>query len=294
MKLERSFIAIRQRTVLEMLDLALPVIRVHFWNLVAVALIGVAPFVIFNAVVLRWMLVDYNFELYRSLYSWVMMLLVINQMPAATIMVSHYLGQVMFIERPSVRDTLFRVSRRWLPLCWLHGIIGQIGPVMLLSLVLGQADDVGAVVVFLVIAVLLGILIRGLRPFVSEIITLEQTPWKQQPNDSKLGFSSRSHMLHSSAAADHLGGLFMRGWFAGLMALSMYSAGHWTSKNLGLGLELPDWMVAVLWPLALWTTAVFFAVVRFLAYINARINQEGWDVEIKVRAEAQKLISITK
>lgn len=294
MRLERSFIAIRQRTVLELLDLALPVLRIHSWNLLAVALVGIAPFAIFNAIVLRWMLLDYNFDVYRPLYGWVMMLLVINQAPAATTMVSHYLGQVMFIERPSVRDTVATVSRRWMPLCWLHGVIGQIAPVVCLSIVLWQSEVVETVVVFLVMAVLLGVLIRGLRPFVSEVITLEQTPWNKRGNLSKLSFSARSHMLHSTAAADHLGGMFIRGWFAGLMSLAIYCAGYWTAENLGLGLDSPEWSVSVIWPMALWTTAMFFGVVRFLAYINARINQEGWDVEIKVRAEAQKLLNLNK
>ena len=44
------------------------------------------------------------------------------------------------------------------------------------------------------------------------------------------------------------------------------------------------------WIAALWIIAGYAAVVRFLSYIDIRIRQEGWAVELRVRAEGQLLV----
>ena len=43
------------------------------------------------------------------------------------------------------------------------------------------------------------------------------------------------------------------------------------------------------YPLALWTVLGFFAVVRFLGYLDLRIRREGWEVELMMRAEGARL-----
>jgi hypothetical protein len=52
-------------------------------------------------------------------------------------------------------------------------------------------------------------------------------------------------------------------------------------------------IVAVWYPLVLWTVAGFFAVVRFLAYVDLRIRREGWEVELMMRAERDRLMRRT-
>ena len=42
-------------------------------------------------------------------------------------------------------------------------------------------------------------------------------------------------------------------------------------------------------PLAAWVVVGYFAVVRFLAYLDRRIRCEGWEVELLMRAEAARL-----
>ena len=42
-------------------------------------------------------------------------------------------------------------------------------------------------------------------------------------------------------------------------------------------------------PLAGWLVIGFFAIVRFLAYLDLRIRREGWEVELVMRAEAARL-----
>ena len=44
-------------------------------------------------------------------------------------------------------------------------------------------------------------------------------------------------------------------------------------------------------PAALWLIAGYMAVVRFLNYLDLRIRHEGWEVELRLRAEAVRLAS---
>ena len=42
-------------------------------------------------------------------------------------------------------------------------------------------------------------------------------------------------------------------------------------------------------PIAMWTVASYFTVVRFLSYLDLRIRREGWEVELRMRTEAARL-----
>jgi len=60
------------------------------------------------------------------------------------------------------------------------------------------------------------------------------------------------------------------------------------------GTFLNDWawrggMVHVCMPLSMWIVAGYFTVVRFLSYLDLRIRREGWEVELRVRAEAARM-----
>jgi hypothetical protein len=39
----------------------------------------------------------------------------------------------------------------------------------------------------------------------------------------------------------------------------------------------------------MWTVAGFFAVARYLSYLDLRIRREGWEVELLIRAEGDRL-----
>ena len=60
------------------------------------------------------------------------------------------------------------------------------------------------------------------------------------------------------------------------------------------GIFLDDWTIGVGMfvigaPLSMWITAGFLTVVRFLAYLDLRIRHEGWEVELRMRAEGSRL-----
>jgi hypothetical protein len=49
------------------------------------------------------------------------------------------------------------------------------------------------------------------------------------------------------------------------------------------------WQATIGLPLAMWLTAAYFAVARYLSYLDLRIRHEGWEVELRMRAEAARL-----
>ena len=50
--------------------------------------------------------------------------------------------------------------------------------------------------------------------------------------------------------------------------------------------------LSIFTPLSMWATATFLAVVRFLSYLDVRIRQEGWEVELRLRAEGARLMEL--
>ena len=56
---------------------------------------------------------------------------------------------------------------------------------------------------------------------------------------------------------------------------------------LGLEPSAAGWLVET--QLAFWIVAVYFAVVRFLSYLDGRIRNEGWEVELLLRAQRGRL-----
>ena len=62
------------------------------------------------------------------------------------------------------------------------------------------------------------------------------------------------------------------------------------------GVLFNDWqlgplMVKVGLPFAAWMVAIYFTVVRYLCYLDLRIRHEGWEVDLRLRAEAVRLSS---
>ncbi len=72
----------------------------------------------------------------------------------------------------------------------------------------------------------------------------------------------------------------------------LITAIDWTEtfllKNL-FGFE-PDWIARIIeLQVAMWLVAVYFTAVRFLGYLDQRIRNEGWEVELFLRAERDRL-----
>jgi hypothetical protein len=172
---------------------------------------------------------------------------------------------------------------------WVLGVKRLAVPTMiLLALRWGRPADVFADVFVPIMILLAMFAIRGSRPFVPEILLLEQCPIKSN-SESVITLAARSRGLHRPMAGDLGGRLISLGVvFAGLNVCVLYTL------MAIRGVLLLQWnfldlaVLLVLYPLSLWTVAGVSVVVRLLSYLDTRIRLEGWEVELAVRAEAMR------
>ena len=297
MQLDRTHVVIRLRTLSEIGDLAMVMIRRYSSSLLIGFAAGAAVWAIANALLLSWIpiqeaaygLDDEEAVAEVSRYMIWMTLLVILQAPAAGVLTTLYLGHAVFERRPtwaSVFGEAKRQFRRWM---WVLGIKRLAIPAMLLLAVRwGQPlstffDIVVPIAIFLTIAVA-----RSSRPFMPEILLLEQCPLRSD-SDSVITMARRSKSLHAPMGGE-LGGRFLAVSFVlfGLLLSVMYTL-MWAR-----GITLGQWnfmdliVLLVLFPSALWIVAGVSVLVRLLSYLDTRIRLEGWEVELAIRAEAMR------
>ena len=77
-----------------------------------------------------------------------------------------------------------------------------------------------------------------------------------------------------------IGGALVASFWLTLWTVISQLSGRWHSLETAYAWYLP---------IALWMVIGFFAVVRFLSYLDLRIRREGWEVELMLRAAATRL-----
>lgn len=257
MRLDRTRIAIRERSYPEILDLALHVIRVQAGSLVLSLAAGILPLALLNHWLLSGYLEDY-FEIdvpFRYLFF--MLGLVIVEIPLATAPATLYLGHAMFTEQPEPRRVV-RELLQSLPQLIIYQLL--LRPVFLLS--------------------------RPFWLFLNEVILLERNPMRATDG------AGRSTLQRSETL--HRGDQDPVGRRVGTLAVGSLLLGSLWGAMLFLRAVLANegWDLAsctVCFPLALWIVVGYFVVVRFLCYLDLRIRREGWQVELAMRAEAARL-----
>ena len=266
MQLDQNRIVIRERGYLDVLDLALRVIRVYAWPLAAAFAVGVVPMICLN----YWLLAGYA-EVdpdigFPPAYVWYMLLLVILEIPLATAAVTLYLGQALFTDRPRPRE----IARSF---------VGSLPQMLLYQVILRAA---------MVPLVFTWFFPFAAWPYLSEVILLERNPLRHS-RPGEMTTYRRTRALHGGYVAE----LFAR-WLGsmGIGALLFLSfwLSMWISRYILLSEE--EWdkaMYTICYPLALWLTVGYFTVVRFLAYLDLRIRREGWELELMMRAEQARL-----
>ncbi len=273
MQLDEHRIAIRERSFLDLLDLGLRVLREYAAPLAAWLAVGVLPAAAFNFLLLG------NFpsqidagQMVRYLF--LMSLLVVYEAPLALAPATLFLGQALFTQRPRWQGIL----RQWL---------GSLPQILLYQ---------GLLRIFFLF-----------RPYVNEIILLERNPVRRRGAFGKSTYA-RCRALHAGEGGEIFGRWFISLAVAALLLISLWGALLVTRAMLlssvegGLEqiaeffqdeLEIDLSIVALWYPLVLWTVAGYFAVVRFLAYVDLRIRREGWEVELVMRAERDRLMRRT-
>lgn len=263
MQLDQTRIAIRERGFSEILGLALQVTRAHLLGLTIALVVGVLPFALFN----YWLLSDWAASLWEGdseeifgLLS-VLVLLLTVEAPFATAPITLFLGQITFARKADPRTIASGLFQALPQLILLQGFWRTI---------------------------LLGILLLPYwyQPYLGELILLERNPLFGR---KRLTTMRRSRNLHSNSGGD----LFGR-WLLAILAGAVLTVVFSLSVEILL-MELGSLEVSLTYQLlivyhgVLWLVFGWMAVVRFLSYLDMRIRHEGWEVELLMRAEAQRL-----
>ena len=323
MQLDNTRIAVRERGMIDTYDLTLHVLRAFAPRLVPALLLGILPLALLNEILLwgvwepreaiDWMnpaeasLAVVMAPLMQSLqltrYSWLYLVLVYFEAPVATIFAESYLGAAVFKQEKTLWESVRDVFS------WRHraspGAKPDVGPFwafLLCQLVMrgtlvalaipllvwgGEynwfVEGMLPVLLFLPVAAL-----RAFRPYINEIIVLEKNPLWSKTAPMTVG--KRSSNLHNSAGAE-LFGQYLGSMLVAFVLMQVVFWSIWAVYSVMFGdMDLDSWIPQhILRPIALWSVVAYLGVARFLSYLDLRIRQEGWEVELLVRAEAARL-----
>jgi hypothetical protein len=303
MQLDRTRIAIRERGLLETIDLALHVTREFAGPLLVCALLAIVPLALMNYALVGWMVpTDYDGELVGFRYFWNMTVLIFLEAPLASVFVVAYLGPAVFLEERTIRQVLGDVLRQSFPLLLCQGILRGVLFAWLIYVFASREEANGFTEGFLIVVIVgWSAAMRAFRPYINEIILLEKNPLLARQGTS-ITIGKRSAHLHGPYSGD----LFIRWCGAAaigllLVGLMIYTAimalgvliTYWPvhlSKEEPFIIWNIDWfLLQVVYPACVWLVVAFLAVVRFLCYLDLRIRHEGWEVELLMRAEALRL-----
>jgi hypothetical protein len=281
MQFDKTRIAIRERDLPDILDLALAVVRIHWRELLIASIVGMVPLAALNF----WLLAKLPL-IEESDYAWYafrLTLLVLFEAPLAAAPATLVLGQAMFVERIDA----VRIIRQLADL-WPQLLVYQL---LLRALWMPQAFFWEAfhrnLTPFLVLWFLFWIVPYVMRPYLNEVILLERNPLSSQ--GGAFSTRKRAKILHDRYHGDlftrMLGCAVIGVGLTGVFWLASWYVRGFFSHDYSLDQTLFTIHLSV----ALWLTAAFFNVVRFLSYLDLRIRREGWEVELVIRAEAERL-----
>ncbi|NQU24140.1 MAG: hypothetical protein HQ567_22890 [Candidatus Nealsonbacteria bacterium] len=275
MQLDHNRIAIRERSYIEVLDLALRVMRKCGWPLAAALAVGVVPTACFNAWLLSGYIADYPplelpfppFEFDIPLtYLWYMFWLVIFEAALATAPATLFLGESLFMEKPQLKQ----IARR---------LLGSLPQLIVYQLILRA---------ILVVMVFTWFVLYAAWPYLNEVILLERNPMRRN-RQGRMSTYRRTVTFHAGYTAD-LFGRWLGSLLIGILLFVCFWGAMMISRHLFFSEEyLEKTSYTIFYPLALWLVVSYFTVVRFLGYLDLRIRREGWEVELMMRAEQTRL-----
>jgi hypothetical protein len=263
MTYDRTLIVIRERSFLDLLDLALLVVRDRPVVLGLTALAGVAPFAALNV----WLLAgdDSRFGLWDLLLRfglWALLLLM--EAPWATAPLTLVLGDLMFGVTPRP-GKIFKTLAVSFPLLFLtQFLIRAMYYLILLGFVLAPARFA----------------------FLNEIILLERVGLARTFARSQV-ISRRfvGELFFRWLGQVALGLTFALCFQKGAEAFGSVLAGGDVTWDQAAQVDAGD----LLFQAGVWIAIAFFAVVRFLSYIDRRIRLEGWEIELRLRSVARAM-----
>ena len=254
MAYDRTLIQIRERSFLDLMDLALLVVRSRGGTLVLAAAIGIIPFAALNC----WIASNLD----DDPGDWLVVLFF--EAPWATAPLTVVLGGLMFDQPPPTLAVVGRLVRALPSFILVHVLLrGGLG------------------ITFLLLP-----LIPGRLWFASEVILLERTGgFKALRRCSQLSTDRFGPFFRMALAQLGFGLIFTLCFWIGTGAITS------TVFKRSLTWEEPSysaWSVLRL-QLGVWTAVAFFTVARFLIYIDQRIRAEGWELKLRLQTVGREL-----
>ena len=295
MQLDKTHVVIRLRTLSEIGDLALVLLRNYPGALLIGFALGALPWIICNTALLCWIPMyesEYNFyedeEAFYEMarYAFWMILLVFMQTPIAGVLTTKYMGHAVFEEKPTWSSVISEVRQHFWRWFYALGIKRMVVPTMILLLLRWDSPSNWFYdVVVPVLLLLFSVTVRSSRPFIPEILLLEQCPISSS-NANVITAARRSRTLHTPMGSELNGRFLALSLIFGWLFLSVFYTLFATKSFLSGYDHLGLFSILVLFPLSLWIVAGASVLVRLINYLDTRIRLEGWEVELAVRAEA--------
>ncbi|MEM9412800.1 MAG: hypothetical protein AAGA30_16935, partial [Planctomycetota bacterium] len=244
---------------------------------------------------LNWLTEDYYDYESLTLYCYLMTLLVYTQSQLATTFITNYLGEAIFSKDPRIKNAFVNTCKiNLIHYVWINGILRLAIPTTLLLLFIHrEADDHVVVGTAVWLSIMVGVcaITRCMRPFSNEVLCLERPPVYRQEN-GRINYALRSKSLHRNASGELMGRSVLCGFLCIPFFLVTLGSLLTIDSLLNLHADTETLPIVFYFPIALWIVICFFSVVRFLSYLDIRIRQEGWEVELRMRAEAIRIKSL--
>lgn len=254
MAYDRTLIQIRERSFLDLMDLALLVIRRRPITLVLAAAAGIIPFAVLNYWVIHTLGDDPT--------DWPVILFF--EAPWATAPLTIVLGGLMFDQPPHTLAVIGRIVRAFPSFILVHVLLrGLMG------------------VTFFLLP-----LIPGKLWFASEVILLEKTGGFQALRRcSQLSTDRFGPFFRTALAQLTFGLIFIVCFWIGTGAISS------TVFKRSLAWEEPGFTTWSLFRFhfGVWIAIAFCSVARFLIYIDQRIRTEGWELKLRLQTVGREL-----
>ncbi|MDA3959266.1 MAG: hypothetical protein PF961_00625 [Planctomycetota bacterium] len=255
MNLDEMSIVVRERSMSEVYDLTVVVIRRHLRDLMILTVLAGAPLAAVN----WWLLHEIPAESGGAWYPLLALLAI--ETPFFSAVITAYLGQAMFSHHPSKRAALRQAGSRVLSL----------------------------IAVSVVRLLLMPLLVTWLFMPVQwvEVLVLERmkgTAAMKRANNLA-NFYRAENIMHTLLSG--IGGVVL------LILLVLGAREMVNLLQIGMSVEVDYiellnpaslWVLALIWPVVMACTAQ-----RFCAYLDLRTKREGWAVELEVRRAGARI-----
>jgi hypothetical protein len=298
MQFNRTHVVIRERKVLEVFDTALRLLQRYPVPIFITFMVPAAVFSLANYLLLK-PLIDFGYEQpegwsFFTLFCYVCILqtVTIIQSQAASAWMVNYLGNAVFDASPKYSSTFWETLKATGTLFWVHGILRGVIFTWLVLLMAWAAQTsesyIGISLGFLSLVAFWTFFVQIARPYITEVVVLEKNPVRSKSADT-VSLGNRSSSLHNGNAGNAFLQMLLSNFFGGILSYMCF-----VTFFIARGLFINNWdfdyvVLAVLLPASLWCAQIFVAGSRFLFYLDTRIRVEGWEVELRLRAESQRL-----